>query len=335
MISIEVAELIFTASLLVICISYMFLGCAGHKRRTGEESGVIDSQINPEGEPGSTSQAEPTDSKIPDRAQSSAATGSQVGASPVSSIAGYQSQTSEILAGPGEKLDNLSAASNISAASRKGSRLGSRLHSNVSQARSNVGSKFGSTLDSNLMSSRAPGGAGSVLSMLSRSGGSNIQSTLSSNAGRSGMQSNTGRSSFQSTLSGNAGGRSAMQSTLSSHAGRSEAQSNMASNVQSNLASSAGHSNVQSNLASSAGHSNVQSNMPSSAGRGTAVGSTSLDLAVGGRSQTASALAQSVQSATRSSKNSTPSGSSSVASYHSSPSGSGKTRTTSSGRTVS
>lgn len=211
MIAGQLLEVLFSFALVVICISYMLLGCAGHKKKTGDE----DSQMPTDGESNAaTGGNEIGPSKME---QEGSRANSQAG----ESIAGYQSQTSEILAGPGEEglvpsrvgsvLSRASGSSHASSSklhSSTSSHVGSTLSSNaVSSSAAN--SKFGSTLDSGF-GSRVPG-AGSVLSMLSRSGNnSNIQSTLSSNAG--GVSSNIANSNVQS---------SRMASNLDSGYGRS------------------------------------------------------------------------------------------------------------------
>lgn len=256
MISSELLEVLVSISILITCISYMFMGCAGHRRRGGEESMAADSQATPsEADPNAAgSQAESG------ATPSGTGTTSQAGidATPQSSIAGYQSQTSEILAGPGEDMGGQGSTISSRASSRASSVHGhhssklqstiasgtSRLASTLSRA-TNASSKFGSTLDSNLKSSRAnasghgstAGGHESVLSMMSRAGRSALQSTLS-------RQSN-----LNSTLSRN---QSNLESTLSSQASGNRSSAVAPSRLaQSNLDSGWKSKAKNSNLAQS------------------------------------------------------------------------------------
>lgn len=238
MITSELIEVLISISILITCISYMFMGCAGHRRRNGEESMAADSQATPEGE------AESQRSQADGASPSNTGTPSQAGteaATPQSSIAGYQSQTSEILAGPGEGLNTGASVTSRASSSRVSSSHGvhSKLQSSLSNATSRLGStlsratgsKFGSTLDSHLQSSRAAsghGGQNSVLSMMSRGGHSAMQSTLSRN-----------QSNIQSSLSSHAGNRSSLQSAVPSKMAQSNLDSGWASRAKnSNIAQS-------------------------------------------------------------------------------------------------
>lgn len=257
----EFLELAFSVTILIACISYMFLGCAGHKRRSGEESQT----------------AEPTPDDQQAGSQLDQAEGSRApeGASKLSnadqSIAGYQSQTSEILAGPGDnQVDGGSTLSrhSHSGASQIGARsshVGSTLssHHQSSHAASRHGSsiaghsssamqssKFGSTLDSALASRAAGGGPASILSVVSRAGASNIQSSLSSTPSvhSSARASNLGASNIGSGVTSNLQS-SSMNSNLDSHLQRSRA-----SNIAQSIISKAGksrHSAIANQTASS------------------------------------------------------------------------------------
>lgn len=252
MLSVDFLELALTVGTLIVCVSYMFLGCAGHKRRTGEESQNVD--------PSPDEQQQLNPSQV-DQVEGSRAPEASKLSNVDQSIAGYQSQTSEILAGPGENLaDGISTISRQShashaAASRVGSHHGSHLgsgmssHHQGSHAGSHHGSslghagssamqssKFGSTLDSSVAASRAAGGGpASVLSVLSRAGASNIQSSLSSTPSihSSTRPSNMGVSNLGSGITSNhqSGLNSNMDSSL---------QKSRASNIAHSLMSSAG-----------------------------------------------------------------------------------------------
>lgn len=198
-------DIIVPFTILFICASYMFMGCAGHRRQVGESGLVTESQM-PEGE--QVGQLNPDGGIAPI---------SKMDQQPVSSIAGYQSQTSEILVGPGENLNNLSNASSVASAHSQASRLsnhtGVSRASNLSRVGSNLqsssnlshaGSKHGSTLSSSV-SGKPGAGRSSVLSILSRVGNSNIQSTLSSNAASS-THSRAGSNLQSSNISSMAAG---------------------------------------------------------------------------------------------------------------------------------
>lgn len=315
-------QAVFSATLVMICISYMFLGCAGHKRKTGEESNAaVDSQMTPDEQAGSQANTESKAGAL------QAEMGSRVsGASNANSIAGYQSQTSEILAGPGE--DGMAA----STVSRAGSHMSSNVSSRHASGHSNVGSiisssnaassdigsqvggsgivsqaggsrlpasKFGSTMDS-AVSSRGPGvGRASVISMLSRVG--------------------RGQSGFQSTLS--TPGSSTLQSALSSS--KPSRASNIAQSILS-AASNVGSRNknsyvdAPSNLGSNlSGVASNRSRMVSSQAGSSLSRAVTSSVQVSG-SQAASRANQSSRNTTSSSPTSTARSSSPTGSSHAS-----------------
>lgn len=245
----------------------MFLGCAGHKRKTGEESENAEN-AQPEDQQLTPSQAEAMEagSKVPSDA------GKLSNAD--QSIAGFQSQTSEILAGPGEdmaggasvisrinshashqsKMAQSHVGSTLSSRHQASSNAGSRLSSshagsNLSSQHSSTatrGSKFGSTLDSSIASRAAGGGPASVLSVMSRAS-SNLQSALSSSPSVR-NQSRMGASNIGSGITSNV--QSGMNSSIQSNMGQKSRASNIASSIMSNAAKSR-QSALGSNLSSS------------------------------------------------------------------------------------